>query len=119
MEEDERLRSAASWQFKPRQSGSRLGDDIMSYLKRHHRTLEKNASVVDVWQQAVPELLRDHCKLDKRVGDTLYVQVVPGAYMHQTQMMAGEVLEKIKQMAPRCGIQKIRMIPMQRSIEES
>ena len=119
MEEDNRLCGAASWQYKPKPTGSRLGNEITSYLKRHHRTLEKNAAVVDVWRQAVPELLRNHCKLDKRVGNTLYVQVVPGAYMHQMKMQAGEVLERIRQMAPRCGIQKIQMIPMQQSIEES
>ena len=113
MNDDKRLRGAASWQFKPKKTGSRLGDEITSYLKQHHRTFEKNASFIDVWPQVVPESLQNYCRLDKRVGNTLYVQVMPGVYMHQMQVMAGEVLEKIKQLSPRCGIQKIRLIPMQ------
>ena len=115
---EEQLRGAASWQFKPRQTGSRLGDEITSYLKQHHRTFEKNASIVDIWRQVVPESLQDYCRLDKRVGNTLYVQVMPGAYMHQMQMTAGEIVEKIKQLSPRCGIQKMRLMPIRQSIEE-
>ena len=118
MDDDERLRGAAGWQYKPKQTGSRLGDEITSYLKQHHWAFEKNATIVDIWPQVVPESLQDYCRLDKHVGNTLYVQVVPGAYMHQMQMMAGEVLEKIKQISPRSGIQKIRLIPMRQSIEE-
>ena len=118
MDDDEQLRGAASWQFKPKQTGVRLGDEITSYLKQHRRTFEKNASIVDIWPQVVPESLQDYCRPDKRVGNTLYVQVMPGVYMHQMQTMASEVLEKIKQLSPRCGIQKIQLIPMRHSIEE-
>ena len=118
MSDDDILRGAASWQFKPKHTDLRLGDEITSYLKQHHRAFEKNAAIIDVWPQIVPELLQRHCRLDKRVGNTLYVQVMPGAYMHQIRMMTDEILEKMKQLAPRCGVRKIRIMPMKQSIEE-
>jgi hypothetical protein len=118
MDDDERLRGATDWQLKPRRSASRLGDEITAYLKQHHRQFEKNASIIDIWRHVVPPALQDYCKPDKRVGNTLYVQVMPGAYMHRIQTMAGELTERIKQLSPRCGIQKIKITPMRQSTEE-
>ncbi|MBL7215505.1 MAG: DUF721 domain-containing protein [Phycisphaerae bacterium] len=111
MEEEKKLRGASGWQTKVRQTDWRLGEAIAFYLQQHRRTFEKNASILDIWSQAVPTFMQADCRPDKRVGNTLYVQVTPGAYMHQMQMLTGEVLEKIKQLSPRCGIQKIRLVP--------
>lgn len=111
--EEERLHGASNWQIKPKQTDSRLGEEIESYLKRHARTFEKNAPLMDVWEQVVPESMLPYCRPDKRVGNVLYVQAMPGAYMHRMQTIAGEVLEKIQRLSPRSGIQKIRIIPLQ------
>jgi len=113
MDEDSQLRGATGWQYKPKRTDSRLGDEITSYLKQHLHAFEKNATIVDIWSQVIPPALRDYCRPDKRVGNTLYVQVMPGTYMYQMQTMAGEVLERMKQISPRCGIQKIKIIAMQ------
>lgn len=111
MDEDKLLRGASSWQYKPRRTDWRLGDQIASYLEQHSRSFEKNATLLDIWPQVVPAFLLDYCRPGKRVGNTLYVEVTPGPYMHQMQMISGEVLDNIKQLAPRCGVQKIRLLP--------
>ncbi len=118
MDEEKRLRGASSWQYQPKKTSSRLGQEIASYLNHRDRVFEKNAAIVDVWHDVVPTFMQAYCRLDKRTGNTLYIQVVPGPYMHQMQAQAGEILEKLKQAAPRCGIQKIRLIPMQQNHEE-
>ena len=115
--EEQRLRGAASWQFRPKPADWRLGEEIVSYLEKHSRTFAKNASLLDIWPEAVPAFLLNECRPGKRVGNTLYVEVTPGPFMHQMQMRSGEILEKIQQLAPRCGIQKIRLVP--RLFEES
>jgi hypothetical protein len=45
------------------------------------------------------------------VGNTLYIKAQPGSYMHQVQMLAGELLEQIRRQIPRSGVQKIKVIP--------
>lgn len=112
MKEDDLLKGASSWQRKPRPAGSRLGDELFSYFQQRSRTFEKNSEIVDAWQQIVPPAMQPYCRLDKRVGNTLYVQVVAGPYMHQIQMVCGDWVQQLKQWSPRCGITKIRLTPM-------
>lgn len=111
MDEDKQLKSALRWQYQPRHTESCLGDEVFSYLKRRNRALLKNATLVDIWEAVVPPTLRPFLQLDKRTGNTLYLQAEPGPYMHQAQMLSGELLERIQTIAPRCGIQKIRVVP--------
>jgi hypothetical protein len=111
MDDEKRLRGAGSWQFRPKPADWRLGEEIATYLEQHSRTFAQNASLVDIWEQAVPAVLRGQCRPGKRVGNTLYVEVTPGPFMHQLQMRSGDVLEKLHQLSPRCGIQKIRLVP--------
>ena len=111
VDEDQWLQGAGSWQYRPARTDRRLGEDIDCFFQQHSRILEKNAALLDLWPQVVPPLLAEYCRPGKRVGNTLYVEVTPGPYMHQMQMFAGQLLENIKQLSPRCGIQKIRVTP--------
>ena len=112
MDEEKQLRAATSWQHRPRHTESCLGDEISSYLKRRSRTFEKNTAVVTVWELVIPATLQRFCRLDRRVGNALYIEAQPGPYLHQVQMLSTELLNRIQAQAPRCGIQKIRVVPM-------
>ncbi len=111
IDEEQLLRGAGSWQYRPPRIDRRLGEEIDAYFQQHSRTMEKNAALLDLWPQVVPPLLAEHCRPGKRVGTTLFVEVTPGPYMHQMQMLSGQVLEAIRALSPRCGIQKIRVTP--------
>ncbi len=111
-EEEQRLRGASGWQAEPRLPGSQIGDELFSYFQKRSRTFEKNSEIVDAWQQIVPPAMQQYCRLDKRVGSTLYVQVMAGPYMHQVQMVCSEWVQQFRQQCPRCGITKIRLTPM-------
>lgn len=113
MDEDKLLQSATRWQTRPKKPKWRLGDGIYTYMQNNHRAFEQNAAIVDIWKSIVPSNLEPFCRLDKRVGNVLFVEAVPGPYMHQMNLLAGELLARIKQSARRSGIQKIRVVPMQ------
>jgi hypothetical protein len=115
--DEKRLRGAAGWQYRPKPAEWRLGEEIVSYLEHRGRTFAKNAALLDIWEEAVPEFLLNECRPGKRVGNTLYVEVTPGPFMHRMQVQCDEILEKIQDLCPRCGIQKIRLVP--RLFEES
>lgn len=114
MDEEKYLLSALGWQQKTRPAGTRLGEQIVSYLKQQGRTFEKNSTLTDAWQRLIPEALRPYCRLDRRSGNTLFVQAQPGPYMHQVQMLSGQLLEQINRQVPRAGLQAIRVIPMKK-----
>ncbi|MHC4926502.1 MAG: DciA family protein [Planctomycetota bacterium] len=112
MKEDDLLKGASSWQWKVKPTSSRLGDELFSYFEQRSRTFEKNSAIIDAWQEIVPPAIQRVCMLDKCVGNTLYVQVMAGPYMHQVQMLTGEWIDRLRQRCPRCGITKIRLTPM-------
>jgi len=118
MDEDRQLKGASSWQYRPKRTDARLGDEVVSYLTQRSRALAKNATLVDIWEHVIPRTLQPFCRLDKRVGNTLYLQAEPGPYMYQAQMLSSELLEQIKQQAPRCGVQKIHIVPLQKNDKE-
>ena len=118
MDEDKQLKGASSWQYRPRRTDSRLGDEVASFLSQRGRTFTRNATLVDIWKRVIPPTLQPFCQLDKRVGNTLYLQAEPGPYMYQAQLLSKELLERIKQQAPRSGIQHIRVAPKQSNEKE-
>lgn len=116
--DEKQLKGALSWQYKPRPTESCLGDEVCSYLKNRAPAFTKNASIVDAWKSVVPPTLQPFCRLDRRAGNTLYLEAEPGPYMYQAQMLSGELLNRIKQLAPRCGVQKIRVVPKRNNQRE-
>lgn len=110
--EESYLRSATNWQHKSKSAEAGLGREIFSYLQQHNKAFEQNAVIVEAWKSIVPPGLEPYCRLDKRVGNVLYIQAQPGPYMYQAQVMAGELQESLRRAAPRCGICRIKVIPM-------
>ena len=56
-DEDKKLKSASGWQYRPRQSTSALGDEMLTYMQQRNRQLTKNAIVVDLWNEIIPPAL--------------------------------------------------------------
>lgn len=107
------LRGATGWQYRRKHTDSALGQEIFSYLQQHSKAFEKNAPLVDLWKSIVPAGLAGFCRLDKRVGNVLYIQAMPGPYMHQVKMLSAELLESIRRAIPRSGICSIKVVPME------
>jgi hypothetical protein len=117
-DEEKQLKGALSWQYKPKPTDTCLGDEVCSYFKKRNRTLGKNAALVDIWQAVMPPTLQPFCRLDRCVGNTLYLQAEPGPYMHQAQLLSSELLEQINKLAPCSGVQKIRVVPKPKDDKE-
>jgi len=112
-EEDLYLRGATGWQYRKKPTERGLGQEIFAYLQQHSKAFEKNAPLVDLWKTIVPAQLAGFCRLDKRVGNVLYIQAMPGPYMHQVKMLSAELLEAIRRTIPRSGICSIKVVPME------
>ena len=115
--EDKLLKSATQWQKRPPTTWKRAGDVAELFLRRSKRDLSKNAALVDAWNSVIPPGLKPFCRLHRRVGGQLTIQAMPGPYMHQLQMMQRELLNELN---CRChtDIQKLRILPMDDTIEE-
>ncbi|MCE5186443.1 MAG: DUF721 domain-containing protein [Planctomycetaceae bacterium] len=117
--EDKYLRSATHWQQRPKNPDRKLGGEIFAYLQQRSDALEKNAALVEAWEAVVPAELSPYCRLDKRAGGVLYVQAMPGPYMYRVRVCSDELLERLKQAVPRCGINKIKVVPMEKENSKS
>jgi predicted nucleic acid-binding Zn ribbon protein len=116
--QDALLKSATQWQAKPYSRCCRAGEEAVLFLQRGRREYSKNAVLVEVWDELIPQGLKPHCRLDTRAGNVLTIQAAPGPYMHQIQMMQSELLAELHRQCPSVGIQKLRIIPLQDNGQE-
>ena len=99
-----------------RNSGSdKLGVSVQGYLARRRGEFSKNASVVDIWQELLPENLREACSLESISGGVVLVAVEPGPYMHELSMLSEELVQHLRQLSPQAGVRKIRLVPLSAS----
>ena len=109
MDQDRFLRSATGWRKKPSTGTPRLGSAAKSYLNKKEYQLRKNAAVVDIWQQMLPEAFYEHCGLVGISGGAVIFEVDSGTYMHEMQALKQELLEYLQTRCPRAGIKTIKL----------
>ena len=117
-DEEKRLRSVETWQEKPVRRTESIGSIAKSYLGGKSREFKKNASVVDTWQEILPEGFYEHCSLASISGGVMCLYVDPGPYMHELRLISGELLEHIQERCPRAGIRKISLVARKGQAEE-
>jgi hypothetical protein len=110
-DEDKLLHGALSWQWHRRKRTSQLGSDAETYLRRKSRQFEKNASVVDLWSELLPADFQKHCTLTKIEAGVITIQVDPGPYLHEMQLLSTELLREIQNQCRSAGIKRIMIRP--------
>ncbi len=88
-----------------------LGDDVETYIKRRLGQLRKNASVVDVWRELLPEELYEHSRIAGISGGVVQVEVDPGPYMHEFQLLSSELSGQLQRLCRSAGIRRIALRP--------
>ena len=119
MKDNEKLlRSVGIWRKKPASRSESIGSIAKSYLGGKSREFKKNASVVDIWQEVLPESFYDHCSLASISGGVMTLYVDPGPYMHELRLISGELLGHIQERCPQAGIRKISLVARRGQAEE-
>ena len=95
----------------------RIGRVSEEYIRRNLKSMQKQASVVDVWESVVPAGMRAQCRLSGIRGSVLKIEVTPGPYMHEMNLVRSELLDEIRRQCPRSGIKKIQLYPMKKEEE--
>ena len=99
-----------------------LGDDVDAYIKRRLGQLKKNASVVDVWRELLPEELYEHSRIAGISGGVVQVEVDPGPYMHEFQLVSSELTGQLQMLCRSAGVRRIALSPRKKpkvTMEES
>jgi predicted nucleic acid-binding Zn ribbon protein len=117
-DEEKKLRGAVGWQRKPRPAGVGLGGEVQAYLKRRGKELEKNASLMDLWANALPVAIAQRCRPESIQAGTLRVEVESGPWMHELRMMTNELLEYFQEHCPRNKIRRIVLVPRREHNQE-
>ena len=119
MNDDEKLlRSVGIWRKKPASRTESVGPIAKSYLGSKTRGFRKNATVVDTWQDVLPEGFYEHCSLASISGGVMTLYVDPGPYMHELRLISGELLGHIQERCPQAGIRKISLVARKGQAEE-
>ncbi len=88
-----------------------LGDNIDTYIKGRLGQLRKNASVVDVWRELLPEELYEHSSIAGISGGVVQVEVDPGPYMHEFQLLSSELSSQLQRLCRSAGVRRIALRP--------
>ena len=110
MDDEGRLLLTATRRRTRAEKAARLGQCARAYLDEKDTRLKRNCSVVDVWRQALPITLYEHCGLAGISGGVLRVVAEPGPYMHEMWMVSDQLLEYIQNRCRGAGIKKIVVV---------
>lgn len=111
-DENELLAGALSWQKRPKTTTSKLGVSGMDYFGSNLRRLEKNAKIVDAWNELIPAGMDGHCRLKSIEGGVVELEVDAGSYMHEMRLMSSELLEHLCEKCGRGAVKKIRLVTL-------
>jgi len=93
-----------------------LGDNVDTYIKGRLGQLRKNASVVDVWRELLPEELYEHSGIAGISGGVVQVEVDPGPYMHEFQLLSSELSGQLQRLCRSAGVRRIALRPRKQPI---
>ena len=93
----------------------RLGAEIETFLQARRPQFTKNISVVDLWEEILPEGFREYCSLAEISSGTLQLEVDPGPYMHELRLLSDELLAQFQMRCPQAGIKKVLLRPRKKS----
>ncbi|RKY08842.1 MAG: hypothetical protein DRP66_03650 [Planctomycetota bacterium] len=88
-----------------------LADVVDTYIKGRIGQLRKNASVVDVWRKLLPEELYEHSRIAGISGGVVRVEVDPGPYMHEFQLLSSELSGQLQRLCRSAGVRRIVLRP--------
>lgn len=91
-----------------------LADVVDTYIKGRLGQLRKNASVVDVWRELLPEELYEHSSIAGISGGVVQVEVDPGPWMHEFQLLSSELSGQLQRLCRSAGVRRIALRPRKR-----
>ncbi len=94
-----------------RRPTAQLGANIETYIKQRLGQLRKNASVVDVWRELLPEELYEHSCIAGISGGVVQVEVDPGPWMHEFQLLSSELSGQLQRLCRSAGVRRIALRP--------
>ncbi len=110
-DEDIFLQRVCGQKRPPYRATPLLGDNVDTYIKGRLGQLRKNAAVVDVWRELLPEELYEHSRIAGISGGVVQVEVDPGPYMHEFQLLSSELSGQLQRLCRSAGVRRIALRP--------
>ncbi|MDI9432814.1 MAG: DciA family protein [Sedimentisphaerales bacterium] len=85
--------------------GEAVGD-VVERLAPLHAQCD---SVVQAWQELLPEALRRHCRIDSVTGGCVRVVVDAASYMYELQLCKAQLLPELQRLCPRAGLRRMNV----------
>jgi len=109
MQELQKLRNPYRKASGIRSGPSRLFDVVRQLLEeRIGPRQDVFACVSQLWEELLPETLRQHCRLDGISGGCLKVLVDSPCYMHELRFLSESLLDELNRSCPKARITRIK-----------
>jgi hypothetical protein len=87
---------------------SRAGDLIADVLKNLEPKSKRHSSLMEIWQQILPEGFQDSCQAIGMDGSVLKIKVVSPAWMYQLSLHSEEFVAKLNETRAGAKVRKIK-----------
>ncbi len=118
-DEDMLLRRAGRYKRPRRETSQPLGANVETYIKQRLGGLRRNAGVIDVWRQLLPDGLAAHCEISAFRAGVLEVEVDPGPYMHEMRLLSAEILSQLQRYCGGAQVRRLALRPRREIITET
>ena len=109
--DEKRLRAISCCPKAKEEPSVPIGIVIEPILSQKKNLFSRAGQISQAWDASVPYDLQTHCRPAGLQGGVLTVEVSSVPYLHQLQMLSGQILEDMKTRCPRCGLKAIRFLP--------
>lgn len=118
-DEDRLLRQLCRYKPIAKDTTEALGANVQTYIKRRLGSLRRNAGVVDMWRQLLPNELAAHCEITAVRGGVLEVEVAPGPYMYELRSLSAELVNQLQRCSGGAQIRRLVLRPRRQAITET
>jgi hypothetical protein len=111
--------NSAIFQKRPakKQTGSvngpaRLAEAIRQIMQQQIEPMvQKNGGISRIWNQILPDELKEHCRLEQITNGQLKVKVDSSAYLYSARLISRQLVEQINRDLPRAQIKSVKFVP--------
>ena len=86
----------------------KLADAVGDFAKRLEPIRRRSESVGEVWEQLLPETLREHCRIVAINGGCLKVATDSASYMYELQLCKLELLKELQRLCPGAAVRRVQ-----------
>ena len=88
----------------------KIADALGGFIQKITPLQKRSTSLVEAWDQILPDPLREHCRIVSIKGGSLKVSADSASYMYELQLCKTELLSELQRLCPGARLYRMQFI---------